>query len=296
MKKILLSALAIASLVFSAAAPASAVDSVTARPTSSTVLVNGESVTFDAYNINGNNYFKLRDLAFVLSGTAKQFEVDWDGAKNAISLTSGKPYTSVGGEMAGKGAGNKIAMLTSSKIYLDEEEVSFTAYNIEDNNYFKLRDIGAAFDFGVDWDQANNTIVIDTGKGYIPEAQAAQPSDSGTPSVSGMPSQNETLSQDNAEKPSTTPSSSVFLSDRICDEVLAYARSLGYAAGSGRDKNGVLFMNFALSAELRRVVYLELFDAKGYWGGTVYWDGEPQEAAELRSVSDIKNLLSKYAL
>jgi len=140
-----------------------------AKPTSSTVLVNGKNIAFDAYNINGNNYFKLRDLAFILSGTEKQFEVGWDGVKDAIILTSGETYTVIGGEMTGKGAGDKTPAPTSSKIHLDSKEVQFTAYNIDGNNYFKLRDIGAAFDFGVDWDSANNTIVIDTRKGYTPE-------------------------------------------------------------------------------------------------------------------------------
>ncbi|MDR1574019.1 MAG: hypothetical protein LBS24_06885 [Clostridiales Family XIII bacterium] len=143
--------------------------SPTAKPTASTVIVGGESVAFDAYNINDNNYFKLRDLAFTLSGTEKQFEVGWDSANNAIALTSGKAYTSVGGEMEGKGADDKTAAPTSSKIILDSKEVSLTAYNIGGNNYFKLRDIGAAFDFGVDWDGAKNTIVIDTSKSYTPE-------------------------------------------------------------------------------------------------------------------------------
>jgi hypothetical protein len=138
---------------------------VTAKPTSSTVLVNGQNLSFDAYNIGGNNYFKLRDLAYTLNGTEKQFEVGWDGAANAISLTSGQPYTAVGGEMAGKGSEDRQAVPTSSKITIDGAEVSLIAYNIDDNNYFKLRDIGQAFDFGVDWDSAKNTIVIDTSKG-----------------------------------------------------------------------------------------------------------------------------------
>jgi len=138
----------------------------TANPTASTVLVDGKNVAFDAFNINDNNYFKLRDLAFTLNGTAKQFEVGWDGAKNAISLTSGQSYTVVSGEMTGKGGGAKEATPTASKIYLNGREVKLTAYNIDGNNYFKLRDIGEAFDFGVDWDGARNTIVIDTSKGY----------------------------------------------------------------------------------------------------------------------------------
>jgi hypothetical protein len=146
------------------------VSPATAAPTASTVLVNGKSIAFDAYNIGGNNYFKLRDLAYTLNGTPKQFEVGWNGAVNAIILTSGQAYTTTGGEMADKGAGGgKTATPTTSKITLDGKDVSFDAYNIGGNNYFKLRDIGQAFDFGVDWDGARNTVVIDTGKGYTSE-------------------------------------------------------------------------------------------------------------------------------
>jgi hypothetical protein len=139
-----------------------------AAPTASTVLVDGKDTVYDAYNIDDFNYFKLRDLAFSLNGSEKQFEVGWDEANNAISLTSGRPYTVVGGEMTGKGDGAKSASPTDSKVYIDGDEVQFTAYNIDGNNYFKLRDIGEAINFGVDWDDARNTIVIDTGKVYTP--------------------------------------------------------------------------------------------------------------------------------
>ena len=151
---------------------ASAVTPV-ALPTASTVLVNGENVAFDAYNINDNNYFKLRDLAFVLNGTEKQFEVGYDTATRAITLTSGEPYTPDGSEMKSKGDGIKTPTPTTSKVYLDGEEVQFTAYNIEGNNYFKLRDVGQAFDFGVEWDGTKQTIVIETSKGYTPEILTA---------------------------------------------------------------------------------------------------------------------------
>jgi hypothetical protein len=124
---------------------------------------------FDAYNIGGNNYFKLRDLAIKLSGTEKQFEVGYDDATRAISLTSGKAYTPVGDEMASKGAGSQKAVFSTSKIMLDGADVNLAAFLIGGNNYFKLRDIGAAFDFGVTWDGERNTIIIDTSTGYTPE-------------------------------------------------------------------------------------------------------------------------------
>jgi len=138
----------------------------TAAPATSKIVINGVDTAFDAYTIDQNNYFKLRDLAAVLSGTEKQFEVTWDGDNNAINLVSSEPYTSVGGELAAGDQTSKTAQISTSSVYLNGESVTLTAYTIDGNNYFKLRDIGEALDFSVSWDGTNNTIVIDTTQGY----------------------------------------------------------------------------------------------------------------------------------
>lgn len=139
----------------------------TATPTSASVLVNGETVSFEAYNIEGNNYFKLRDLAKALSNTEKQFEVSWDSRENTISLSSNKIYTSIGGELASSGIKEtKSAVLSSALVYLDGSNVNLTAYNIDGYNYFKLRDVGSTMDFGVSWDGTKSTITINTSIGY----------------------------------------------------------------------------------------------------------------------------------
>jgi len=142
---------------------------VEALPTSSTVLVNGTSVEFEAYNINGNNYFKLRDLAQAVNYTEKNCEVVWDEANNARNLISNTPYTPVGGELTMGDGTVKNAIPTKSKIFKDGDEISLTAYNINGSNYFKLRDIAKAFDIGVTWDGETNTVVIDTSISYVEE-------------------------------------------------------------------------------------------------------------------------------
>ena len=142
----------------------------TATKTTSKIMVDGKVKSFDAYNINNYNYFKLRDIAYVLSGTAKQFEVTWDGSKNAINLISGKAYTAVGSEMeASVGSSLKSATLSTSKVFLDGKEIKLTAYTIDGYNYFKLRDIGSTFDFFVEWDGENNTVAIESMFSYVPE-------------------------------------------------------------------------------------------------------------------------------
>jgi hypothetical protein len=41
------------------------------------------------------------------------------------------------------------------------------AYKIANNNFFKLRDVGKAFDYDVSWNNEAQTIVIDTTRSYI---------------------------------------------------------------------------------------------------------------------------------
>lgn len=138
----------------------------TAAVSAHKVMIDGKPVSLAAYEIGGNNYFKLRDLAQALSGTAAQFEVAWNGAEQRIDLTDGASYTSVGGELAALPAGSRPAALTEASVYLGGKALDLTAYEIGGNNYFKLRDLGAALDFGVQWDSASQTVVIDTDAPY----------------------------------------------------------------------------------------------------------------------------------
>ena len=138
----------------------------TASPSSAKVQINGKQITFDAYSINDNNYFKLRDIAKVLSGTEKQFEVSWNQAAKRIDLTPNKAYTVVGGELVTGKASKQTAKLSSDTVYMNGSAANLTAYTIHDNNYFKLRDLGKLLDFGVDWDGTAKCISIDSSTSY----------------------------------------------------------------------------------------------------------------------------------
>jgi len=139
----------------------------TVYPTASTVFVNGKDTAFEAYNIGGYNYFKLRDLATVLNGTQKQFSIGYDSSTKAITLTSGQPYTTVGGEMVQGDGKPKTAMLTPSRIYFDGRELNLLVYNIGGNNFFKLRDLMETVDVFVGYDNETKAITLDTSRGYL---------------------------------------------------------------------------------------------------------------------------------
>ena len=135
---------------------------VTGVPTASNIFVNGESVEFQAYNIGGNNFFRLRDIAYVLNGTSAQFSVGWNAAANAITLTTGQPYAPIGGELGGQAVGNVAATPADVRIFLDGRQIAPAAFNIGGSNYFMLRVLAAELGFNVGWDAGANAIMITT--------------------------------------------------------------------------------------------------------------------------------------
>ncbi|MCL2045506.1 MAG: leucine-rich repeat protein [Oscillospiraceae bacterium] len=137
-----------------------------AVPTSATIMVDGVMVEFDAYIIDNNNYFKLRDLAYALNGTDKQFNIEFRRSSNAINIYSDRVYTVVGGEMQNRGINNIVAYLSGATINHNNASFSFPSYNINNNNYYRLRDIAQLIDFNVTWDETNNTINVATSTGY----------------------------------------------------------------------------------------------------------------------------------
>jgi len=148
------------------------------------IYINGEKANLTAYLINGSNYFKLRDI-----GQALDFGVDWDSETQSVQVDSSKPYTPAQAQGddspddspddsdtdASEGATDNASSdaiesigLSAQRIYIDGELTSFTAYLINGSNYFKLRDIGQALNFGVDWDSETQSVQVDSSKPYTP--------------------------------------------------------------------------------------------------------------------------------
>lgn len=130
---------------------------------SQNLTVNGEVITgLEIYNIDGNNYFKLRDVAYLLNGTESQFNVTWDAEHNAVLIDLGVPYVAVGGECVNSGVDKSSTAVKSSQTIWIDTPVSIAAYNIGGNNYLKLRDLLSYTTATVDWDASTNTIVVAT--------------------------------------------------------------------------------------------------------------------------------------
>ena len=160
MKRRTLSLILVIVLVLALAIPASAADGAKVQPTAQAITLDGENVTVEAYNIDGYNYLKLRDVAQLLTGTEAAFSVAYDEAKKEASVLSGRAYESVGGELATGEDLSATCVATTQSFTVNGAAMELDAYNIGGYNYLKLRDLGALLGFGVDYDEASNTAIL----------------------------------------------------------------------------------------------------------------------------------------
>lgn len=134
-----------------------------------TVEIDGKAVEFQMYAIkdasgNDTNYVRVRDVAAALDGTAAQFNVGWDGK---VNLETGKPYTTRNGQENNTSySGDQPFTCATSAPNVDGESADLTAFIITDangggNTYYKLRDLGNALGFTVDW-SAERGVYIET--------------------------------------------------------------------------------------------------------------------------------------
>ena len=151
------------------------------RLSSQALKVNGREVLCSAYNIDGYNYFKLRDLAMLLTDTGSRFSVDYDETERAVRLVTGQAYAPIGGELTQGEDLSDSARPTGQRIFIDgQERTDLGAYNIggeAGSNYFRLRDLGEALGFHVDYDEDSRTVLIrsrfDPGQARLGETEDA---------------------------------------------------------------------------------------------------------------------------
>lgn len=167
MRKKLFSLILALLLLFSLSAAAFA-GAETAVLSSQNLSVNGEDWSeVEKYNIDGKNYFKLRDLAALLGGTEARFAVGYDAASNTVSITRGGEYEYIGTELVFVKDNSKTAVTSAQTITVDGKTISgLTVYNIGGSNFFQLRELGDLLGFAVDYDDATRTMLVESP--YLP--------------------------------------------------------------------------------------------------------------------------------
>lgn len=129
-------------------------DTFTIRKTADTaaVTVDGEAAEVATANVGGETYYRLRDLATAVNGTADQFNVEWE---NGVIVITGEAYTTEALAPAAEATGSAISLT----IEVDGEAVTTSAAEINGNNYVPASLLA---ELGVTASVSNGTLAITT--------------------------------------------------------------------------------------------------------------------------------------
>ncbi|MDL2248965.1 CHAP domain-containing protein [Tyzzerella sp. OttesenSCG-928-J15] len=141
----------------------------TARQNDAEILLNGETTTVKAYNIDGYNYFRLRDICKPLN-----FHVDWDMNHHAVLVDTAKPYVGEGETFTPSMTVINLEVVDTT-VLANGVDKQISSCNIDGYNYFKLRDIADLIDesaqipensdkysISLAWDSNHHHTVINT--------------------------------------------------------------------------------------------------------------------------------------
>lgn len=134
------------------------------------IVLDDSVVSFTAYALKDpatgyeTNFVRVRDIAFWLDGTAATFDVSWDGA---VNLRPGQSYNMDGTELGTPFGGTRRYEFSTAQTKVNGAAKEMQAILLKDDDgngytYYKLRDLGNALGFGVEWDSENAMVVVRT--------------------------------------------------------------------------------------------------------------------------------------
>lgn len=128
------------------------------------LYINKQRTDLKGYNIEGHNYYRLRDLASLLKIHDLNFSLWGDDKRIIINLDESYEDSKAQGIISKTDKGQALDKEMTLKIIKDgkAESHQVKAYNIDGYNYFKLRDMGKYLNYDVDYDEKNNLAMIFT--------------------------------------------------------------------------------------------------------------------------------------
>lgn len=124
------------------------------------IFIKGRIQTFPTVLYKGENYVKIRDLAYSLIGY-KDFTLDYkknDDDTKTIVIGTGK-YQPKGDELKGK-IDFTNSVIGTEKIVVGDKSYNLNKINVLGYNYFRLRDLAPALGLEVSWDKKERVVKL----------------------------------------------------------------------------------------------------------------------------------------
>lgn len=135
---------------------------IEATPTMTDILLNDELYTAGVYNIEGNNYFQLRDVAQILSEGSSKFDIGWDQKSKMIQIIPKKKYSFDYASYDDAKYESYNISYNETKLLKNDKIFTMKAYIIDNATYFQLRELSAVLGIEVGYDAKENKVTVKT--------------------------------------------------------------------------------------------------------------------------------------
>lgn len=127
------------------------------QPSTQNLIINDKIIKAEAYMLNDNNYFKLRDVIKGLSDTGEPLDINYDINTGEVEIIENKTYS---GSNDHKNIKKDILKVSpaNQKVKYNGIETVLVGLNINDNNYVKLRDVSSLLNRQVLFDNNTKTV------------------------------------------------------------------------------------------------------------------------------------------
>ena len=145
-----------------------------AKPEKVSVWV-GDLIDMNAFAVEGDYYFNIRDVAMVLRGTPKSFTVFWDANQNAIILTSEKQSGNTEAISNSLGKDISSAKPSSVKLLLNGRQIAVKGMEINGSNFYDLEGLANALGIKYEFEASSKTFYLNTSVSTAESAPPAWP-------------------------------------------------------------------------------------------------------------------------
>ncbi|MDF2522478.1 MAG: hypothetical protein K0R31_119 [Clostridiales bacterium] len=107
------------------------------------------STKMNTFIIGEDTYVLLSDLAYILDGTLSTFDITSGSSEKAIKIITQRQYTAktLSSLLDMKEKTKNKVTIAKPKVYINGNKTKLTAYTIDNNMYFKLKDLAKVFEF-----------------------------------------------------------------------------------------------------------------------------------------------------
>jgi len=141
-----------------ASEPAESIAPLAVTRSNNLFFVNDLRIPLRAYNISGEDFVDIFNLANALNNTDADFSPRWNVRNYSLRIDRGQVSPCIGSGLTTLTPAVNVAYTADVDVIFDSQRFNISAYRVRDSVYFNLRQLAALLDIGIFESEGENMI------------------------------------------------------------------------------------------------------------------------------------------